>query len=206
MPTSHTVTTIKNRALDIISEFPIEGPLDSGVYARWLNRNYAHTVEAALRQQPWNFACEFFTLLLDPTPPIMRWRNRYELPNGWLRVLQPTRDGMRDGYPIPFAVQGNYVMTNEKVPKGFELVMNKQEPGTWDALFADLVAGRLATGMAQRFTAKNSYVAIARQLADDAYRQAEEINSFEGSLPPPEQHDIIRVRSGDFDDDWGTWR
>lgn len=207
MPTSHTITSLKNRALDMISEFPIEGPLDAGVYARWLNRNYAPTVESALRQQPWNFACEFFLLLLDPTPPIMRYRYRYELPNGWIRVLQPTRDGYRNGFPIKFAVQGNYVLTNELVTKGFELVMNKQEPGLWDALFADLVAARLATGMAQRFTAKNTYVDRCKQLADDAFRQAEEINTFEGSVPEPEQEDIIRVRG--YENDWfdnRNWR
>lgn len=206
MPTSHTRTTIYNRALDFVSEFPVEGPSDPSVYARWLNRNYAPTVETSLRQQPWNFACEFHVLLTEPVPPVMRWRNRYGLPNGWLRVLQPTRDGLRDGYPIPFAVQGNYVLTNERIPKGVELVMNKPEPGEWDALFADLVAARLAVGMAHRFTAKTSFLDRCKQLADEAYRSAEEINAFEGSLPPPEQVDIIRVREGDYDrDDWRGW-
>lgn len=203
MPTSHTKSTIYNRALDFISEFPVEGPSDPSAYARWLNRNYAATVEGALRQQPWNFACRFFVLNTDPDAPLMRWRNRYGLPNGWLRVLQPTRDGFRDGFPIPYAVQGNYVMTNEKIPKGVELVMNIQEPGEWDPLFADMIAARLATAMAQRFTAKNSYVDRCKQLADEAFASAEEINSFEGSVPPPEDFEILRVRSDDdFERNW----
>ncbi len=199
MPTSLTVTDVYNRALDIVVEFPVEGPDDPGQYARWLRRNYTPTVQSALRQQPWNFACEVFILNELPDAPKMRWRFQYDLPNGWLRVLQPTRTGYRDGFPVPYAVQGNMLMTNERLPKGVELVMDRQSPGTWDPLFADFIAGRLATGMAHRFTAKNSFVQTAKQIADEAYAMASEINTFEGSLPPPEQADILRTRSMDYD-------
>lgn len=201
MPTSHTKSTIYNRALDFVSEYPVEGPSDPGTYARWLNRNYAHTVEYSLRKQPWNFACRFFVLQTDPEAPAMRWRYRYGLPNGWLRVLQPTRDGYREGFPIHYAVQGNYLMTNEKVPKGVELVVNVQEPGEWDPLFAEYIAATLATAMAQRFTAKNSYVDRCKQLAAEAYASAEEINAFEGSLAQPEEFEILRARADDDDYD-----
>lgn len=199
MPTSHTITTIYNRALDYISEFPVHGPEDTGTYARWLNRNYAHTVEAALRQQPWNFACRFWLPVENAIKPSMRWNYGYELPNGWLRVLSPTRDGHRAGYPLSYGVQGNTLMMNEKPTKGIELVMNIQNPGQWDPLFADMIAGRLAAGMAQRFTAKNSYLDRAKQAAEEAYEQAELINSFEGSLPQHEEHDILRARNSETD-------
>lgn len=199
MPTSHTITTIYNRALDYISEFPVHGPEDQGAYARWLNRNYAHTVEAALRQQPWNFACRFWLPVENAVSPTMRWNYGYELPNGWLRVLTPTRDGHRSGYPMGYGVQGNTLMMNERPTKGVELVMNIQNPGQWDPLFADMIAGRLATGMAQRFTAKNSYLDRAKQAAEEAYEQAELINSFEGSLPQNEEHDILRARGSETD-------
>lgn len=199
MPTSHTITTIYNRALDYISEFPVHGPEDTGSYARWLNRNYAHTVEAALRQQPWNFACRFWLPVEDAVKPSMRWNYGFELPNGWLRVLTPTRDGLRTGYPMAYGVQGNTLMMNERPTKGVELVMNIQNPGQWDPLFADMVAGRLAAGMAQRYTAKNSYLDRAKQAAEEAYAQAELINSFEGSLPENEEHDILRARGSETD-------
>lgn len=202
MPTSHTIITVYNRALDYISEIPLTGPDDKGAYARWLNRNYAHTVEASLRQQPWNFACRFWLPVQEAEKPMMRWRHSYELPHNWLRVLSPTRDGMRDGYPLPYAVQGNKLLMNDRPTKGIELVMNIQNPGEWDPLFADLVAARLAAGMAQRFTAKNSYLDRAKQAAEEAYAQAELINAFEGSLPRNEEHDIIRARGGDYDGGW----
>lgn len=197
MPTSHTITTVYNLALDMIADHPVTGPLDDSVYARWLNRNFSHTVEAALRMQPWNFACEFRDLVADVEAPTMRWRNRYALPNGWLRVLPPTYCGNREGSVLPHAVQGNYLLTNDRLRHGVELVMNKQEPGEWDPLFADLIAARLATGMAHRFTAKNSFVDRCRQLALEALEQAELINAFEGSLPEPDEMNIIKVRNSD---------
>lgn len=194
MPTSLTRLTLYNSALDLISEFPLSSVNDESAYARWLNRNYSLTVEAALRTDAWNFACKFAEVQEDPDPPRMRWRKRFGLPPDWVRILQPTRDGFRTGYPIPYAVQGNYLMANETPRKGIEYVANMQEPGTWDPLFAQLVKAQLAAGMAQRFTAKNSYLDRAVQLAQQAKDQASEINAFEGSLPPFEAHDIIRTR------------
>jgi hypothetical protein len=197
MPTTQTRLTIYNGALDLISEFPITTVQDENIYARWLNRNYSLTVEAALRLDAWNFATRFYMPVEDPEPPMMRWRKRFGLPPDWVRILQPTRDGYRTGYPIPYAIQGNYLMVNETPRKGIEYIANLQEPGEWDPLFAQMLKAQLATAMAQRFTAKNSYIDRAVQLANQAKEQASEINAFEGSVPPPEAHDIIRARHND---------
>lgn len=207
MPTSHTLVTIYNRALDIVSEFPISTTTDASAYARWLNRNYAPTVEAALRADVWNFACRFALLNEDPEPPVMRWRKRFRMPADWLRALQPTRDGYRTGYPIPWAMQGDYLLANEVPRKGIEYIANIQNPGEWDSLFADYIAAQLAVGMAQRFTAKDNYLVRAVQLANQAKDTASEINAYEGSIAPPEEHDIIRHRGGDdgYRDGGGSW-
>lgn len=206
MPTSHTVVTLYNRALDVISEFPVSTTQDASSYARWLNRNYAPTVEAALRLDVWNFACRFAMVEEDADAPIMRWRKRFQLPNDWVRVLQPTKDGYRNGYPLPWGVQGNYLLMNDTPYKGIEYVANIQNPGEWDSLFADMVAAQLAAGMAQRFTAKNSYLDRAVQLGNQAKDRASEINAFEGSVPQPDEHDILRARSGDYtNSDYRRW-
>jgi hypothetical protein len=204
MPTSHTRTTLYNRALDHISEFPINSPQDDSAYARWLNRNFTPTVEAALRLDVWNFACRFVEVTEELTPPIMRWRRQFQLPLDSLRILQPTKDGYRNGYPLAWAVQGGFLLMNDVPTKGIEYIKNIQNPGEWDPLFAEMVAAQLAAGMAQRFTAKNSYLDRAVQLANQAKDQASEINAFEGSLPQPDQHDILRARDDTYYDD--SWR
>ena len=204
MPTSYNRTTLCNRALDHISEFALDSLEDPTVYARWLNRNFSPTVEAALRMDAWNFACRFTLVQEDADAPIMRWRRSFELPPLCLRVLQPTKDGYRNGYPLAWAVQGNKLLMNDAPTKGIEYIHNVQEPGQFDPLFAEMVAAQLAAGMAQRFTAKNSYLDRCVQLANQARDQASEINAFEGSIPEADQHDILRVRDQVWYDD--SWR
>lgn len=194
MPTSHTVTTIYNMALDIVADNPVTSPADVGPLARWLNRNFVHYVEVALRQNPWNFACEYFSLNKAADAPAYRWDYYYDLPNGWLRVLPLTEFGDRGGMPIAHEVRGNRLLTSQSSPARVEIVMNVQDPGRWDPLFASMVAARLAQGMAHRFTHKASFVDRARQLAAEAYETAELVNAFEGSFEPTEQFDILRVR------------
>ena len=53
MPTSHTVDTIKNLALDLVGELPLTG--SSTATSRFLERNFDHTVEVELRAEAWNF-------------------------------------------------------------------------------------------------------------------------------------------------------
>lgn len=196
MPTSQTILTVMNLALDHVGEYPLTTQQDASPYARWLNRNFAHTVQTTLRQNYWNFACEFHQVMTEPDPPAFRWRYRYGLPPGWLRVVPLTRDGSRGGEMIAHEVKRNKLYTNWSPPLNVELVMDVQEPGEWDPIFAEVVAGRLALGMAHRFTAKTSYVDRAKQITDEAYTTAEQINAFEGSMEPIEQHDVIRVRGG----------
>lgn len=193
MPNVHTVTTIYNMALDIIVENPVSSPSDNSVYARWLNRNFPHYVQTALREQPWNFAKEFVSLEAGETPA-HRWAYLYDLPNGWLRVLPPTYLGVRGGTPVPYEVANNklYADTGPSLP--VEIIFDRQTPGTWDPLFATMIAARLAHGMAHRFTAKTSFVERAKEAAEQAFNIAEQTNAFEGSLEPIEQHEIIRVR------------
>lgn len=194
MPTSHTVTSIYNMALDIVADNPVTSPADVGPLCRWLNRNYSHYVEVALRQNPWNFACEYFSLNSAADAPAYRWTYAYDLPNGWLRVLPLTEFGDRGGLPIAHEVKGNRLLTSQASPARVEIVMNVQDPGQWDPLFAAVVSARLAQGMAHRFTHKKSFVDVAKQLAAEAYEAAELVNAFEGSPEPTEQFDILRVR------------
>lgn len=197
MPTAHTIATVKNMALDAIGELPLDMQPggDGNAYARWLARNYTPTVRTALRRTPWNFAVEAHQLNRAADPPF-RWRYAYDLPPGWLRVLQPTKGGVIGGQPVKYAVMGQELMTDFSGDMKVLLIMDRQEPGVWDDLFANYVAAVMANGMAHRFTAKSSYVQLTAQMAKDAYDVAEEVNTMEGTLEDIEQFDIIRARHG----------
>ena len=195
MPTGYTILTLKNAALDGIGELPL-APGETNVYARWLNRNYEHAVRSALRANPWNFAVELHQLNRSLDEPAFRWAYYHDLPPGWLRVLPFTQYGHGRGKPIEYAVFGDRIATNYDSDHFVPLVMDRQDPGTWDALFADYIVARLANGMAHRFTGKSSFVQLTENAMQNAMETAAEINAFEGSPEPVEQYDIIRVRAG----------
>lgn len=196
MPTAHTVTTIYNTALDIVQSHPVT-LADDRKEVRWLNRNFAHYVRAALRQDLWNFSMELHELSAT-TAPDYRWTYAYGLPNGWLRVVPPTYSGYRDGQPITYEVKSQggsmVVMTDKGDPFRVELVMDRQDPGDWDDLFANVIATRLAHGLAHALTHKASFVQLAKAAAVEAYDIAAQVNAFESPGPDVEAHDVIRAR------------
>lgn len=194
MPSVHTVTSIYNMALDMIAEHPVASTGDNSPYARWLNRNYTPYVRAALRENPWNFACDYFELNAIEGGGNWRWRYAYDLPNGWIRVLQPTYDGHRNGRALKYEVKRNRLLMNDGPSRRVEIIMDVQNPGEWDDLFAMMIAARLANAMAHRFTGKASYVDLTARAAAQAFDAAELANAFEGSADEIDQFDIIRAR------------
>lgn len=194
MPTSETLHTIFNGALDIVSELPATSVAQDRKEVRWLVRNYTPYVQASLRANPWNFAIEYHTLNRSASDPDFRWSYSHDLPNGWLRVLEPTQYGYRTGAPIPYEVAGNAVFSDWSGDFYARLVMDRQDPGDWDPLFAALIKARLAAGMAHSLTHKRAFIDSAKQAVAEALDVAETVNAFEGSAEPTEQHDIERVR------------
>jgi hypothetical protein len=194
VPTFETPETIFNGALDLVGERPILSLVEQRKEVRWLVRNYSRYVQSSLRQDVWNFALELWTLNQSPTAPAFRWKYAYYLPNGWLRVLPLTYDGDPNGQPIKHAVMSNQLLTNQDNPTKALLIMDRQDPGEWDPLFANLVIARLGHGLAHALTHKASYVQLAKQSVDEAYEIAQLANAFEGSPGETEQHDVIRVR------------
>lgn len=194
MPTSESIETIMNGALDIVGERPLDDLVTPRRETRWLLRNYSSYVQTALRQDVWNFSVELWSLNQDVTAPAFRWKYGYSLPNGWLRVLPLTYDGYPSGRGIDHEVLSNKVYTDQGTTIKARLIMDRQNPGEWDPLFANLIKARLAHGLAHGLTHKASYVQLAKQAVDEAYEVASMVNAFEGTPVPTEQHDVIRVR------------
>lgn len=195
MPSSLTKLQIWNLAIDVIRDTALQSTTDSTATARWLERNWQHTVETSLRAYPWGFAKQLSKLSADIDRPAFGWSYFYTPPAGWLRVLPITRYGARFGAPVPHEIIGNRIATNEGAPLCVRLIMDKSgNPGTWDSLFIEMVRAKLALGMANKFTAKNKYIEIASGLLAAATEQAEQIDAYEGSPEPIEAFDIIRAR------------
>jgi hypothetical protein len=195
MPTGHTQVTIYNLALDIVNTRPVASTSELSPECRWLNRNYEHYVRVALRTELWNFAKELHELNQQvATPANYLWTYGFDLPVDWLRVIPPRYNGARTGSLIKYEVAGNTLFANHEIVRT-GIIVDKQNPGEWDSLFAEYVAARLAHGLAHTLTHKASFKAETKQVLQEAYDVAASVNAFESPVDDTETHDVIRVRS-----------
>lgn len=195
MPSSMTKLQVWNLAIDVIRDTALQTTSDAAPTARWLDRNWQHTVETTLRAYTWNFAKEMHELPADDETPPFKWSYYYSPPPGWLRILPLTYDGSRYGAVIPHEIVGQKIATNQGAPLRVTVIMDKSSnPGLWDPLFVEIVRCKLALGMANKFASKARYIEVASQLLAAAVEQAEMIDAYEGTPEPPEAHDIIRAR------------
>jgi hypothetical protein len=195
VPSSLTKVGVWNLAIDIIKDTALQTTLDNASTARWLERNWQHTVESCIRSYPWNCAKRYYQLSAAATAPLFKWSYAYTLPAGWLRVMPVTSYGARGGTPVPHEVVGNSIYTDEPAPLSVVLLTDiSANPGAWDPLLVEMVRCTLALGMANKFTGKAQYIQVASSMLKAAQAKAEEIDAFEGTAEPIEQHDVIRVR------------
>lgn len=200
-----TKVEVYNLAIDIIKDTALQTDTDNAATARWLNRNFAHTVETTLRAYVWNFAKEEMSLSEDPDTPAFKWNHRYKKPAKVLRILPPTAYSHRRGRPVPHELVGEYIHTDATSPFTFTAIVNVQDPSKWDPLFTEIVRCKLALGMANKFTSKNKFIELASQMLRTAVEQAELIDALEGSAEPVEEFDILRVRGFGYDNDRGSY-
>lgn len=198
MPSSLTKLGVWNLALDLIKSTALQSSSDVAPEARWLERNWQHTIEVALRMYPWNCAKKYVKLSAETEAPPFGWSYAYKPPAGWLRFLGTRRNGTRFGAPVPHEIVGNLIYTNEAPPLYGVFIMDiSGNPGLFDPLLVNLVKGELALGMANKFTGKERFIARCEKIVAQAQAKAEEIDAFEGSPEPVEQLDILRVRGAD---------
>lgn len=199
MPSTMTKLEVWNLAIDVIKDTALRTDVDQTATARWLERNWGHTVRATLRKYPWNFAKQYCTLPAEAVAPPFGWSTSYKPPGGWLRVLPPRRGGNRNGTLIPHEIVGQFIFTNESAPLKVVLIMDKTDsPAEWDDLFVEIVRCQLALGMANKFTGKNKFIELASQMLAAAQEQAELIDTYEGSAEPVEQFDILKIRGEEW--------
>jgi len=195
MSTTHTRVSIINLALDAIAEMPLQTGAENNSYARWMDRNFDHVVEVALRAHVWQFAKEHFQLNVDASVTnLTRWLYSYRFPPGALRLIPPRYGGYREGRPIDHEISGNVIYTSAEAPFYTTFIMRRLDPGGWDPLFAEVIGMSLAARAAHKFTRKVSYLQIAKQQLEEALDKAMETNALEGDMEQTEEHDIIRIR------------
>lgn len=185
---------IYNRVLDLLDEEVVISPSDDRAPARWLNRNYAIVRDLLLQNGLWKFALRRAALASLNAAPAFEWRYVYDLPSDCIRLIPPTAGGYLDGAPVGYALEGGQILTNATAPFNVRYVARVENPASFDPLFAEALATKLAEDMSMWMTGKNSYTERMMLKHRDAMQSARSVDALLSPPAMPLMTDFIMAR------------
>jgi hypothetical protein len=148
---------------------------DDTVLARLCKERYPRIRDALLRAYPWNFAAARASLAADPQAPPFEFITQYTLPSDflWLRELYGNE---RE----PYQVEGGYILCNVAAPLEIKYTRRVDDPTTFDDLFAEALAARLAAELCAARTESASRAQALFDLSIAKIMEARRLDAQEG--------------------------
>ena len=183
---------ICNMGLTLIGDQVIEALSDSNDRAVIANRFYDDTRDAVLRAHPWGFAKVRVALAAAAGSPVTEWGYHFTLPTSplCLRVLSVEED-----YPgqIPYSIEGRKLLTDDSSIK-ILYIAQITDSGTFDALFTDALAARLAMAFAMALTKQKTLIELAAKIYEIKIREAQTVDGLESTKKEFYNQTLIAVR------------
>lgn len=177
MPVSEI--SICNSALIKIGADVISALSQDTKSARCLNAVFDQVRDEVLRSHPWNFAITRSSLTPTANTPVYEYDYEYSLPSDCLRVLGFDVD---DDYETPeYVIEDGKILSNYSEMK-LRYVYRNEDPSSWDPMFAEALAWRLAQQVAYALTQSASVVAYAAAGYERALAFARSTDGSEGTL------------------------
>ena len=152
--------------------------------ARSINACFEETVKQELRDRAWGFAIKRVVLAPSSTTtitnPDMPFNNAFPLPNGCLRVLPPSRENL--DWQIESIDNVAAIYTNDGTSLPIRYVDYVADPTRWDALFAEVIACRIAVQCCEDITQSNTKQEKVERELKFALARARKTNAFESAL------------------------
>lgn len=160
---AESATTICNKALKAIGDAPITSIDNSDdVNARDCKTFYENTRDALLREHPWNFAQKRAQLERLTETPAFEFDYAYLYPNDCLRIVS-----IHNSSGDMIVDAGAWVVEDRKILSDEETLYIRytkraEDVRTFDPLFIDALAARLAVAIGQ---ARSKSTSLVEQLA-----------------------------------------
>lgn len=142
--------------------------------ARLLNAVWNQVSDAVLRDHRWNFAVKRVTLAPNGTTPDWGYDYQYDIPNDSLRILDVDPDD------IEYVIEGSKILSDESELDILYIYRNT-DPSSWDAMFAEALAWKLAETIAYAVTQSKSLVDSCRDSYKAAIANARFVDGSEGT-------------------------
>lgn len=140
-------TSITNWALTKLGADRITNPGDDDEKARAAAEIFDGLVAAELRRNVWKFALASASLGEELPAPALPWTRRFPLPANCLRLVAVGSDPLG---PALWGLEGRHIVTNEAAPLLVRYIRADLTPASFDALFVEVLALKLALELAPR--------------------------------------------------------
>lgn len=182
-------TDICNLALDHLNTAnvtDIENGTDkiSSLCSRW----YDNTRMAVLRAHTWNFSMKRVKLPELSTTPTFEYSNQYQLPSDYLRVVMIGEYNQYKNYGIE---SGKLLLNSGGGTLDFRYVYNNEAVESFDPLFIEAFASKLAMNLAYPITGSNTAVSRIEKMYKDCLAQA---RSVDGQERPPRRKERSKFK------------
>lgn len=188
---------ICNRALIKLGAGQITSITDNTKAARVLSGLWDTVRQAELSKRFWVFALTRTTMAALGTTPAWGFSYQYQLPTDFLKLAQindifiaPGLMDYRNGDDSPYAIEGETLLTDFGAPLKIRYVRDVTDAGTFDALFCDMLAARLAYEACYSITQSRE----GQNEAKEDYRASAREASISNAIAKPPQ--------GLLDDSW----
>ena len=131
---------IANRALQKLGAKRISSLDQDHPNARSMNAAFERVRRAELRRYPWSFAISRASIAADGDGPTWGDWNRYSLPDDFLRLIRDDETGTH----VDWKIEGLYILSMDESPLEIRYIADVEDPNTFDSLFIEVFAGRLA--------------------------------------------------------------
>lgn len=170
-----SVIQVANRALTKLGAARITSLSDDNKQARAVTSCFDDLRDAELRARRWQFSLKRTTLAALVTTPSFGYLYQYQVPADFLKLdLVDDRfpDVNLDGYVneefLDWVIEGNLILTDIGAPLKLRYIAQIVDPNSWDPMFREVLACRIAAELAEDLTQSTG----KRQQAWTEYQQA----------------------------------
>jgi hypothetical protein len=183
-----SVIDVCNKALDKVGQNPITSLTDGTKAANLCLRNWPLIRDQVLRDHPWNFAVKRAVLAASGTAPVWGFTAKFPFPSDLLRLIE-----VRDLSTGEYQIEDRDIHADGTVLY-IRYISQVTDPNTFDALFVDTVATRLAAELCEALTQSTSKKKALFDEYDDSLTRAKRADGQENPPAPYEEDEWISVR------------
>lgn len=176
---------IANRALTKLGHGRILSLTEDTEAARVVNSCFDVLLAAELRENNWTFSIKRAALPALVSVPEWGYGKEFQLPADYLKLLdvreswQASLTNYVAGDEAVYQVEGGKILTDLSAPLYIRYVATVDDSATFDALFVEVLACRIAAECAEKLTQSNAKRELAWAEYEKAVNAAHKANAIE---------------------------